>query len=80
MTATIARRLATLEARLPPIRPTRSPLALDRLTPDERDDLAAITTRTGRDAAGRLDLEALTDADLERLEALLRKAWGDATL
>ena len=80
MTAGIARRLATLEARLPPARPAGPPLDLDRLTPDERRDLEAIVARAGRDVTGRLDLEALTDDDLERFGAIVRKAWGDATL
>ncbi len=73
-TVGITRRLATLEARLPPDRPPGPPLDIDRLTQLERDDLEAITTRAARDAAGMLDHEALSDGDLERREMLTTKA------
>ncbi len=76
MTATIARRLATLEARYPPPHSPGPPLDLSRLTEGERHDVETIAARASRDATGPLDLEALTDDDLERVAATLRKAWG----
>jgi len=65
----IVRRIIVLEGRVPPPRSSGLPSDLARLTPAERLELDDILAGVGPDG----DLTTLTDDDLHRLKALVKR-------
>ena len=74
----LRRRLDRVGAVLPEPRPPAPPPNLAALTPEEVAEVEAVAAKCTRDPAGRQfgdrwNLDVLSDAELERLEVLLRK-------
>ena len=77
----LRRRLDRVGTMLPDPKPPVPPPNLAALTPEEVADLEALAVKCSRDPSGRRfgdrwDLDVLSDAELERLEVLLRKVHG----
>ncbi len=77
----LRRRLDRVGAALPEPRPPVPPPNLAVMTAAEVADLEALAVKCSRDPSGRRfgdrwDLDVLSDAELARLEVLLRKVHG----